>query len=188
MIRRAYDASMMTQQLGISILSAPVAAIDRRALSQAWYSALHVAREDAPRATRVRRQPLPATRSAAPHAHVPSPRSHETQSIERARRVPVRAAADAEPVERRAQRSSLARRIERTFLDPARHAVRATFTIDGTQARVHIALQMSSGGIRLIALCPAEVRDRVRAALDHVRYALAVRGIALRADLGEVTP
>jgi hypothetical protein len=37
---------MMTQQLEVSILAAPLAAIDRRALSQAWYSALHLARPD----------------------------------------------------------------------------------------------------------------------------------------------
>ena len=37
---------MMTQQLEVSILAAPLAAIDRRALSQAWYSALHLARSD----------------------------------------------------------------------------------------------------------------------------------------------
>ncbi len=30
----------MTQQLEVSILAAPLAAIDRRVLSQAWYAAL----------------------------------------------------------------------------------------------------------------------------------------------------
>jgi hypothetical protein len=42
------DAGMITQQLGYSILTAPLAAIDRRALSQAWYSALHLARSGFP--------------------------------------------------------------------------------------------------------------------------------------------
>ena len=41
-----HHRSMMTQQLEVSILAAPLAAIDRRALSQAWYSALHLARPD----------------------------------------------------------------------------------------------------------------------------------------------
>ncbi|HEY1429269.1 MAG TPA: hypothetical protein VGF18_06830, partial [Candidatus Tumulicola sp.] len=35
----------MTEQLRVSIVAAPLAAIDPRALSQAWYSALHLARE-----------------------------------------------------------------------------------------------------------------------------------------------
>ena len=41
-----HHRSMMTQQLEVSILAAPLAAIDRRALSQAWYSALHLAGPD----------------------------------------------------------------------------------------------------------------------------------------------
>jgi len=36
---------MMTDRLRVSVVAAPLAAIDPRALSQAWYSALHLARE-----------------------------------------------------------------------------------------------------------------------------------------------
>src|SRR6202034_3463065 len=43
---RWHHRAMMTQQLEVSILAAPLAAIDRRALSQAWYSALHLATPD----------------------------------------------------------------------------------------------------------------------------------------------
>ncbi len=41
--RSAKIETMMTQQLHVSILAAPLAAIDPRALSQAWYSALRLA-------------------------------------------------------------------------------------------------------------------------------------------------
>ena len=88
-------------------------------------------------------------------------------------------------LERRAERSPLARRIERAFLDPIRANKRATFTIDGTQARVHVALQTTASGVRLIAVCPAAIRIDVARALDEARYALALRGIALRIDVNE---
>jgi len=84
-----------------------------------------------------------------------------------------------EAPERRAGRSPLARRIERTFLDPARPVRRATFTLEGTRARVHVALQSRASGVRLVAVCPAASRAGVARALDQARYALATRGIAL---------
>ena len=51
---RWHHRAMMTQQLEVSILAAPLAAIDRRVLSQAWYSALRLARDDAEAARRTR--------------------------------------------------------------------------------------------------------------------------------------
>ena len=83
-------------------------------------------------------------------------------------------------------RSPLARRIESVFLDPARRSERASFTIEGSRARIHVALQSSPAGLRLVAVCAPEVRPQVAKALDQVRYALAVRGIALRTDVAEV--
>jgi len=177
---------MMTQQLGFSILTAPLAAIDRRALSQAWYSALHLARGSAS-------QPL------APPAHTAVPvRAHTIQTadpLERTRlpeseiaaRVCERGSKPDGQVtsERRAPRSALARRIERTFLRPILRAQRATFTVEGTRARVHVALQTTPAGVRIVAVCPAAIQTRVSRALDQARYALAARGIALHADVSE---
>ncbi len=178
---------MMTEQLGFSILTAPLAAIDRRALSQAWYSALHLAQGT--------REPLS---SAQPQARAPicdraphslEPRDHE-RLVERDAhpkpRVPASKSIVAAPPERRAERCALARHIERTFLNPIARPVRATFTIDGTRARVHVALQTTAEGVRIVAVCPASIRSRVSHALDEARYALAARGISLCADLSEV--
>lgn len=171
----------MTEQLGISILCAPVAAMDRRALSQAWYSALHLA-DRASRATR-----------APSHSHATAAAPHCEQPVRRGSaelRVPpamVRAIPTLERIarpiagmpERRASRSSLARRIERTFLRPASDVKHATFRIDGTQARVHVALQTSGNRVRLVAVCRRDLQERVRAALAQARFALAARGIVL---------
>lgn len=177
---------MMTEQLGFSILTAPLAAIDRRALSQAWYSALHLAQE-------TRAQPS----STQPQSSIPAgnraPRIAESRDharlVERDRRPQPRVPASKSPVtaapERRAERSALARHIERTFLNPIARPARATFTIDGTRVRVHVALQTTAEGVRIVAVCPASIRGRVLRALDEARYALATRGIALCSDLSE---
>ena len=172
---------MMTEQLGISILCAPVAAMDRRALSQAWYSALHLA-DCAPRATRAPSQKRAVAgglhreqsvhRNGAAHPE-PSDTVRAIPHLDRTAR-PL-----ADSLERRASRSSLARRIERTFLRPASDVKHATFRIDGTQARVHVALQTSGNRVRLVAVCRRDLQERVRAALTQARFALAARGIVL---------
>ncbi len=174
---------MMTQQIGFSVLSAPLAAIDRRALSEAWYSALHLAKGNAAEAPRSK----PVKPSGAVHAKAAT--APAQRSTADAVHFPPRAAAqqrdrqnEAQLVERRAMRSPLARKIESTFLHPSRSVQRATFTIDGTQNRVHIALQTSGSQLRLIAICPPSVRTAVARALEEARYALAERGITLSAE------
>lgn len=170
---------MMTEQLGFNILTAPLAAIDRRGLSQAWYSALHLARETAHgRAAHAVRDAVPAGRRAP--AALPRAGSGGSPGAGAVapRRTPPAARVEADERERRAQRSPLARKIERRFLDPVRRVQRASFTIDGG-VRVHIALQTGPAGMRLVAVCPRSARERVRNALQEARYALAARGIAL---------
>lgn len=76
-------------------------------------------------------------------------------------------------------RSALARKIESIFLNPRQTVQRATFTIDGTNARVHIALQQKGTQLQLIAVCRPSLRETVARALEEARYALAERGIAL---------
>ncbi|MHB8146928.1 MAG: hypothetical protein ACYDGM_06670 [Vulcanimicrobiaceae bacterium] len=178
---------MMTQQLGISILSAPIAALDRRALSQAWYSALHLARDRssgvvAPARTQPQTVPgrnagvgVARRRIGTPEATVRALRAGEQASLVRE-----------SCAERRALRSHLARRIERTFLRPTSSVKRATFRIDGANARVHIALQTSGNRVQLIAVCHRDVRGVVARALAQARFALASRGIVLDvAPMGE---
>lgn len=180
------DAGMMTQQLGFSILTAPLAAIDRRALSQAWYSALHLAQASHAQSISAHGHTdatvcEPTQRPEQSHDCAHAGR-HDTSARSRAAASELRVAG---APERRAMRSVLARRIERTFLNPLARPRRATFAIDGTRARVHVALQTTPGGMRIVAVCPASIRSRVSRALDEARYALAARGIALSTDVSE---
>jgi hypothetical protein len=178
---------MMSQQLGFSVLSAPIAAIDRRALSQAWYSALHLAHGLA------KEPALTGNRTHAQKNGAPS-RIHGRRS-DAARCA--RAEALSTPREsrasrshiveadRRAPRSPLARKIERVFLHPARAPERTTFSLEGDRGRVHVSVQSGPSGFRLIAVCSPRARALVAHALQEARFALAARGIVLGCAIAE---
>jgi hypothetical protein len=169
-----------TQQIGISVLCAPLAAIDRRSLSQAWYSALHLARDGSPpRCTTARRGPENPTPASAPASAGSS--SHRAAAsapaiLKPSRRAPVRAGAT---LERRAPRMPLARRIERALFERAPSAARTTFAVGKGGGRVVVVLHFTGERIRLVALCSPTLRRTVASALDQARFALADRGIAL---------
>ncbi len=177
---------MMTQQLGFSVLTAPIAAIDRRALSQAWYSALHLARQSPQQQT----AKSASVREEAAHRK-PAPLTERsgirpTASLGAGlRAAPHSRRADATPVERRSLRSPLARKIEHLFLRPNDTTTRATFTIDGSSARVHVSMQQTRSGLRLVAVCSSRARESVARALEQARYSLAARGIAIDAQIAE---
>ncbi len=180
---------MMTQQLEVSLICAPLAAIDRRALSQAWYSALHVTAAPPVRVE----APAPAmhamrngTRLGRPHARIATAMGAAPVSL-RAHREALAPRATGS-TDRRAVRSLLARHIERAFLRPLNPPRRATFSIEGHAARVHVTMQESRNGLRLIAVCSPGMREVVTRALEEARYALARRGIALAPVIEEALP
>ena len=173
------------RQLGISVLAAPLAAIDRRSLSQAWYSALHLAHSS----------PLPAG-SALPAPEKPAASSPLQLRRDAAPRravplAPVRPGAPRRPpavagaaCERRAPRSPLARGIERAMLDRSAASGRSAFAIKTGETRVVVVLHARGNRVRLVALCAPASRRAVARALEQARFALAARGIALDAHLG----
>lgn len=174
----------IAQQLHVSVLSAPVAAADRRALSQAWYSALYSAKA-APRSKAAPRnlQPLPhagkhaagVSASSAPQRSRANPQPSATR----------RNASIAQPAaERRAERSALARKIESVFLRPGIPVSSATFTL-GEEGRIRISLRRDGDTVRLIAVCAPRVRKEVAQALAQARYALAQRGVTLLSEIEE---
>lgn len=178
---------MMTQQLGFSVLTAPIAAIDRRALSQAWFSALHLAK-DAPKRETPSSAAFALERRCAHDANVQVERrasaTRQVPSMQVHREIKS-AKREAPALDRRSFRSPLARKIEYAFLRPNVPATRAAFTIDGTQARVHVTMQRTRSGLQLVAVCPPHARERVARALEQARYALAERGISIDARIGE---
>lgn len=173
----------ITEQLQFSVLTAPVATLDRRTLSQAWYSALYGSGK-AQTAAAKRLMPASRATATAPSLHAPAAsqtREFPTHALQtNASRKFDRT--DEAQLDRRAPRSPLARKIERAFLRPRRAEQKNAFTVEGEHGRVHVLLQSRGTQLRLVAICPPKARAQVAAALAQARYALALRGIDLDTD------
>lgn len=169
---------MMTHELEVSVVAAPLEAIDRRVLSQAWYSALHLAaperrfRSDTATRRWSRRPPACRRPPMQPH-ELPAPYLRPLPSL----RATGAHVVDA-PAPRQSPQSRLAFRIERAFT-AAMTPKRATFSLGRGNARVHVVLRTTPTRTMLIALCRPELRADVGKALAQARVALAARGIAL---------
>jgi hypothetical protein len=174
----------MTTAPGVAVVATQLAQTDRRALSQAWYSALHLA-DGAPRSAAHRLAPRPVAASSAPevaYAIVPAGTSARCAPSGPA---PARAAHEriTPAAERRRAPSEIARRVERA-VERIAHAPRPrtaqTVTIDG--GRVTLIVRTDAHATRVVALCSAPLRAHVERALAHARYALAARGTTVHAS------
>lgn len=172
---------MMTRQLQVSILAAPLAAIDRRALSQAWYSALRLARDQRPtlhtRGNNSRGAQL--RKRVGVELVVPEDLCNAAHARASFSGLASRSIAGDKAVwgifDRRMPRLPLARRIESVLFDRRSQAKRASFTIG--RGRVHVVLQSKGDRVVLVALCSPTLRTIVVRALAQARFALAARGI-----------
>lgn len=175
---------MMTHELEVSIIAAPLGQMDRRVLSQAWYTALRLApnaQVSAARSGSTQTAPL-----RSPHYRIgeaPQTAGHAKELLPAvASSRPRRAAPGCDEVPAatgRARSRALAERIERTFAVVPMCAKRATFSLGRGNARVHIILQTIGERPTLLALCRPEAKTVVSRALAQARLALARRGIGV---------
>jgi hypothetical protein len=176
---------MMTHQLEVSILAAPLGAIDRRALSQAWYSALRCAPQtQMPKQAsfdRVRQPYGRAPRSVAPlSSRAGKSGTFRAQATRSERSVNVCARASAVSARTNVSRGRLAERIERAFGSPGVSPKRATFSLGPGNSRVHVVMQTAGARTTLLAICRPELREVVARALGQARAALAARGVGIQ--------
>jgi len=155
---------------------------DRRALSQAWYDALHVAERAA------------GAPGAAQAAAMP-PRLSRRTNAERTRRAMLHGtgspgAAPAPPVrmpkpvvagaacgprsERRLPVCALAQRIAVKLRG---RPAAVSFTLTTPRGRVHVCVRNAGGAVRLFALCRPALLDEVESALAQARFMLAGNGV-----------
>ena len=189
---------MQNTTRGVDVLTTQVAWNDRRALSQAWYSALHLTEREpahaptraprpyaahpsrAPQTTDVERAPERSPRgTAAPaHAMTTAPGRRDGTGSRHAGAADTRA--QSQRGERRHATPPLAQRIARKLsAAPARGD--ASFTVRSADRRVHVVVRASAGRTRIVAVCAPDVRSRVERALAHARFALAARGVRAEA-------
>jgi hypothetical protein len=170
---------MTTATDGVAVIATQVARMDRRALSEAWYSALHLAHADRPPAPAraravgeafVARQPVPVGAAARG--------VHETHVA--LTRPPHRERRNAVPPadERRRPVCAVGRRIEGAVTAlRTRVNGHAAQTVDVAGGRVRLLVRSDRGTTRIVALCSSELREPVERALARARFALAGAGL-----------
>jgi hypothetical protein len=177
---------MYVSDAHLAVVAAPVPSTDRRGMSQAWYSALHLA--DAPsRVARCGRRPLGDAPCGSDRGR-PSANGGPAAGAARAeaavrRGVPLAApaAAPAPLGERRAAPSVLARAIARAV--GSHRGPSGTLTVASQDRRVRLVVRVDGARTRIVALCSPADRDAVAAALGAARYALARGGAHVLVDV-----
>ena len=180
----------------VAVVVTDLARTDRRALSEAWYSALHLAGRgggggvpgartrggaagDAPRSPVLgERQARRSVRCANPGAS-DSATPRRTTARARPRHGTVRDVA----AERRSLAPRFARRIARDVVRSVAREGAASFTVRDACARVRVFVRVDGVRVRVVALCSPALRERVERALAHARFACASRGLEIGGSL-----
>jgi hypothetical protein len=160
---------------GVAVIATQVARTDRRALSEAWYSALHAAHgKPAAHVLALQRPASPLTLLHGPHtlSSCETPVPIATPIRHRVRH-DVAADFDAAP-ERRRPACETSRRIERAVTTLAtRPSAVTAHTVDVAGGRVRLLVRSDRSATRIIAVCSSPLREPVERALAHARFALA---------------
>lgn len=158
----------------VAVIRARLPYVDRRALSEAWFSALHLTKDTTPPASR-RRAAAPRSLAGAPPpgGAVARPAAVSAQTL-RAPKEPRDAAA---PTERASARRESLRRDVVVPMRSIRYApVRASFQLALDGGRVQILVRRQGTVLHVIALCSERHVELVRRALICADLHLRARG------------
>jgi hypothetical protein len=171
----------MQNTTGVAVVATQLAGTDRRALSEAWYRALHLAEPPAPALRAAVRPPFAAARTAGAPAAAGALRERSFGAAAPAGRGAGRAGAAASPagraLERREPHGALARRLERALRRRLPLPACAQFAVAAAGGRVQLLVRTDAGRTRVVALCVPALRESVTRALAHARFALAGSGV-----------
>lgn len=167
---------------GVAVVATMVARSDRRALSQAWYSALHLAQR-APVTQRPQTRHVIAgvmrAETALTHetSHAPVVR---TQPAARMRAQPARVVPGEASLERRRPACETVRRVEHALTKlAAQRYGQAAQTVDVAGGRVRLLVRTDRAATRIVAVCSAPLREPVERALAQARFLLARDGFSI---------
>ncbi len=168
---------------GVAVVATQLAQTDRRALSEAWYSALHVAGGTLPRRTAphgVIAAPAAADdRAAAPRGERAS--TGGPRPVQPRKHTAARARIDA-ATERRRPAGEAARHIERAVAAlAARRPLPAAHTVEIAGGRVRLLVHSDGRATRIVAVCSGPLREHVERALASARFSLAGAGMTVAA-------
>jgi hypothetical protein len=175
----------------ISVIATRLPFTDRRALSEAWFSALHLASDGPPSAKAVDRRGVPQDASGTMVRNAKSSGSPAYPSIPqgpvRSRHADVNEAVRSPDASLRA--SSGRARGEAAFARARSYEsfrTSLTFGVDGE--RVALVLRREGATLHVVAVCRAAVADIVRRALASADQQLRARGESIRGSVSTVPP
>jgi len=168
---------MSNHASGLSVVSTPLPIVDRRALSQAWYSALHLVQPDRGAPAPLAHPAAADSRGRASALRRSVPKRDPASGARAAASDNAAAPRAAVPLERRSIPAPLARRVVHAFQRRIPARIPASVALRTDAGRIHIMVRKDGPTLRLIALCTPALRDGVERALAQARYALAGRGI-----------
>ncbi len=175
------------QPSAFAVVATHLAQTDRRTLSQAWFDALHLAREQSPHPSPTRRTLHEGNARAEAGGLSPVSQANDRKHVAEASKNIRTDDRSQRPIgrERRIERSELSHRIERAVVRRSPAPV-ASMVIRADDGRVQLLVRTDGDRTRVVALCLPAQRVAVEAALAHARFALARRGIAVDADVRSV--
>lgn len=158
----------------VAIIRARLPYVDRRALSEAWFSALHLAGDQRASSSR-RRAPLQRAVTGSPLGHTAATRSKVVPL--QTSRAPKTALAGGVSPERAVARRESVRRDTLVPIRSIRYApVRASFGLGIDGGRVQILVRRQGAVLHVIALCSERHVELVRRALVCADAHLRGRG------------
>jgi hypothetical protein len=170
---------MTTVSGGVAVIATHLVQTDRRALSEAWYSALHFASGNTAAKRPVRRSNMLAQTVTANIVRVRSSSAHASGFRGRIPAAGEGATPRAGEVERRRPVTAVEKRIERAVGRlTARRPLPAAHTLDVAGGRVRLLVHDDGRVTRIVALCNHALREPVERALASARFTLAARGMA----------
>ena len=167
----------MQHTSGATVITMPLAQIDRRALSEAWYRSLHLAvAAPRPAAARAPTSPARAEGCGLPVRGIPAGGHASGRPVAPGARAARERGMPPAP-ERRLAPTPLGRRIERAVAQGTRRPQYGAWTIREGGGRVIVLVRHDGTRARIVAVCAPSLRARVERALAHARFALAAHGV-----------
>ncbi len=161
----------------VAVVATSLARTDRRALSQAWYSALHLAEHAPPRTDRPHAEGTPPSHGTEVRPASLRGSDAAPSGAGGARALPRSSGAVLPVLDRRAPATPLAKRIERAIAHAPAQTPAASVAIKAGGGRVQVLVRSDGEATRIVALCAPALRERVEQALAHARFALAAQGV-----------
>jgi hypothetical protein len=165
---------------------------DRRALSEAWFSALHLASDGPPARGVPERRGRATARTTKAGARVAREIVHPAEVLARNARFERRVAGALGAPEalrmRRDATGALAAVRSPEAMRSSYPPFRTSLTIGLEQGRVQLLLRRDGGTLHVVALCRPQLAETVRRALALADAHLRTRGESLRSSVRSVRP